>query len=124
MKFSNVIIAYMLVGSMMWAGGVLAWDNVGVSSVFVDQDGNDVEGNEETANELEDSGGPIQNAVQALGGGALLAVWNLISKLIGAFIWPITALSAIGAPIEVVVIGGGSLSAAFFVSFVRLIRGV
>ena len=115
-RFANVVIAYTVIGIVMWGCGFIGWGSAGVGQLFIDNPGPTTDVNEQTGNELEQAGGPIQQAAQALGGGALLAVWNLISGLIGFLFWPIVTLDAVNAPPRAVALLGGPLTAGFFIS--------
>jgi hypothetical protein len=115
-RFANVVIAYTVIGIVMWGTGFVGWGSAGIGQLFIDQPGFTTEINEETGAELEQAGGPIQEAAQTLGGGALLSVWNLISGLIGFLFWPIVTLDAVNAPARATALLGGPLTAAFFIS--------
>lgn len=123
MRFSNILLIYFVMGAMMYGGGVVTWQESGVVSVFIDYSpGEQVEVNKETANDLEGLGGPIQEAAESIGGGGLIAAWNILSNIIGFLFWPITTLLSLNAPLEVVLIFGGIPTVAFFGSVLRLIR--
>lgn len=116
MRFANVIVAYTVLGVVMWGTGFIGWGSAGIGQLFIDDPGPTTDINEATGDELEKAGGPIQQAAQSLGGGALLAVWNLISGVIGFLFWPIVTLDAVNAPPRAVALLGGPLTAAFFIS--------
>jgi peptidoglycan/LPS O-acetylase OafA/YrhL len=124
MRFSRIVMAYVVIGSVMWAGGALAWEDVGMASVFISQPGTDgpTEVNDATGDQLEGLGGPIQQAVQSVGGSPIVAVWNLAAKFIGFLFWPIVILAGANAPATVTVVLGGGMTAAFFGSIFRLLR--
>jgi len=107
----------------MWGGGVIEWDNTGVGEYIITQSGGDLEANEETAQQLENAGGPIKQAVNSIGGGPLIAIWNFVVQFVGALFWPITVLQSVNAPPRIIVLLGGSLSVAFIGAFITLIRG-
>jgi len=121
-RFSTVVMAYFVIAATMWAGGVIAWDESGVGTLIID-DPAEGEVNEETAGELEGLGGPIQQVATTVGGGALLAVWNVLVKFVAYLFWPITVLEANNAPASAVVLFGGSLSLAFILGLLRIVRG-
>lgn len=124
MRFSNVIMAYFIIGAVMWGGGVIAWSDAGVGSLFIeDPDGDTVGTNSSTADALESISGPIKQAASTVGGAGLLAVLGLFVKLFSFLFWPITTLIGVGAPISVTVLFGGSLTTAFYVSLIRVVRG-
>ncbi|WP_148414940.1 hypothetical protein [Haloferax sp. KTX1] len=123
MRFSNILLVYFVMGAMMFGGGVVAWQDSGIVGVFIDYaPGEQVEVNRETADNLEGLGGPIQEAAESIGGGGLIAAWNILANLIGFLFWPITTLLSVNAPLEVVLIFGGIPTVAFFGSVLRLIR--
>lgn len=122
-RFSSILIAYFVVGAVMWGGGVISWDNAGIGSYIIDDPtAEEDQLSNDAVNDLKNLGGPIGNIVGTLGGG-LVAVWSIMSKFIGFLFWPITVLLATGAPPRVVVLGGGTLSIAFIASFLRTVRG-
>jgi hypothetical protein len=124
MRFSSVVLAYFFIGALMWGGGVIQWDDAGVGTLFVEEPGTDgaTAVNQDTAHELEGLAGPIQQAAQTVGGGALIAIWNLVVKLIGFLFWPLTTLAGLNAPPRATVVFGGPFVVAFFVSVLRLLR--
>lgn len=124
MRFENVVVAYFVVGALMWGAGVIQWSQAGVGVLFIDQSpgGGDVDINSTTSEDLENAGGPIQQAANSISGG-LIAVWNLMVRLIGFLTWPITVLQSVNAPPRIVVLGGGTPTTAFFATLLRVIRG-
>lgn len=125
MRFSHIVMAYFIIGTVMWAGGAIPWSGqhggVGMATLIIDNpETGDVNSN--TTEQLENTGGPIQEAITAVGGGALIAVWNLVVQVIGFFFWPISALANNGAPPRVWVPLGGVPTIAFYGAFIRLIR--
>lgn len=121
-RLGEVIIAYFLIGSLMWAGGLIAWGDAGVGSVFMNPTGDTVAANQSTGEQVEQAGGPIQQAVDTVSGGGLLAVWNLVTSILTFFFWPIAVLQTVHAPAELVVLAGGVFVVAFFVGLMRLVR--
>jgi hypothetical protein len=121
-RFTNILIVYFVIGAMMWGGGAINWQESGVGGLIVQSTGDDVEINEQTADELQQRGGPIQEAAGALGASPILAVWNLLVGLIGYLFWPITTLQGVGAPPRIVVLAGGTPVVAFYAGVLRLIR--
>lgn len=122
MRFQNLILAYFLVGAMMWGGGAIQWDDTGVATLIVSVDNGDVDAQEDTKDDAEKMGGPIQEGLQSVGGGALLAVWNFVVKFLGFLFWPVLATQTIGSPTRVVVLVGGGLTTAFLGAIIRLVR--
>lgn len=125
MRFGQLVVAYFLIGSVMWAGGAIAWSDAGVGNFLItaDADEGTVEQSANTTDDLTELGGPIEEAASQVDGLGLLAVWNLLVKLIGYLTWPITVLQSVDAPVEIVVILGGTFQMAFFVSVIRVVRG-
>jgi len=121
MRFSNIALAFFLMGAVMWGGGAISWDDAGVGGLIIDDPATGSV-NEETTENLENAGGPIQNALSSVGAGGLIAVWNLVVRFIGFFFWPITVLSSNGVPPRIWVPLGGAPTMAFYGGFLRLIR--
>jgi len=120
-RFANIVIGYFIIAAVMWGGGAIDWDNSGVGSILIDNpDKGEV--NRDVTENLNQSTGPIQQASQAVGGG-LIAVWNITIKIIGVMFWPILTLTSVSAPPSVVVLLGGTPTAGFYVSLIRVIRG-
>lgn len=122
MRFGNIVVAYFVIGAVMWGGGAIAWDQAGVGELFIENPA-ESEVNEETSEDLTRLGGPINDVAGSLGASGLVAVWNVLVKLIGYLFWPITVLLSVDAPAEVVVLGGGTPVVAFFTSVLRMVRG-
>jgi hypothetical protein len=124
MRFAQIVMAYFLIGALMWAGGVVDWSDSGVGGVLIDDPGvgdADTEVDESTQQDLEGIGGVIQQAVQT-GAGGLIAVWNIAIQLIGYLFWPITTLVSLDAPPRAVVIFGGTPTVAFLGAVLRLVK--
>lgn len=122
-RYEDVILAYFIIGVIMWGGGAIDYGETGLVGQFISSTGgggDPVEVNEEAAQQLEQSGGPIQEAAQQIGGSALLAVWNLIAGTIGYLFWPVGVLVGSNAPPQASILFGGSLTVAFFGGIVRL----
>lgn len=121
MRFTNVVLAYFVMGIVMWGGGAIVWADTGVAGLLIDDPGSGSV-SQDTAGELQQLGGPIQEAAATVGGTGLLAAWNVLVKLIGFFFWPVVTLQGVAAPPRVWVLFGGIPTAAFYVTLVRLIR--
>jgi hypothetical protein len=121
MRFSTIILAYFVVGAVMFGGGAIDYEEAGVATFFVEEDGGTFGPDEETAGELEGLGGAIQ---QLLGEfiGAIQLVYNLIVSLLGFLNWPLVVLSSANAPPMAVLLLGGTFTAAFYMSVIRLIQ--
>jgi hypothetical protein len=121
MQFNRLLLAYFMIGAVMWGGGAIDYGSAGVSQMFVEQNATTGEYviNEETRVNLQNSGGPIQTAASGLAGG-LIAIWNLIVTALGFLFWPITTLQGVNAPPRVVVLLGGAPTVAFWGSIILL----
>lgn len=122
MNFRNIIVLYFIVGAVMWAGGAINWNNAGVGQFIITANDNSVAQNGNATQDLTEIGGPIEEAASNVDGLGLLAVWNLIVGLLGYLTWPITVLQSRSAPIEIVVLLGGTLQMTFFVAVIGLVR--
>jgi hypothetical protein len=120
-QFTHIAIAYFVMGATMWAGGAIAWSDAGLGSVIVSEPTADGV-NQNTSEQLESAGGPIQNALSTVGGSALIAVYNLVVGLVSFMFWPITVMTSNGVPARLWVPLGGSVTMAFYGGFIRMIR--
>jgi len=123
MRWVNIILAYFVIGAVMWGAGLIAWSQAGVGLLFIDSPANGVDVNENTTQDVEQSGGPIQQAASTVS-GPLVAVWNLLVRLIGYLTWPITVLQSVGAPPRIIVLLGGTPTVGFFATLIGVIRGL
>ena len=121
-RFGEVVMAYFLIGSVLWAGGAIPWDDAGIGNVIVDVQADDVTTQENTSQDLKQLGGPIQEASTTVSGGGLIAAWNIIVKLVGFLFWPVVVLDGIGAPKRIVVVLGGTMVMAFIVGLIAVVR--
>jgi len=121
MQWTNIVFAYFVIGAVMWGGGAIAWGDSGVAGLII-EDPQTGDLSTETADNLEGLGGPIREAAATLGGTGLLAVWNIVIKFLSFFFWPIVTLQGAGAPPRIWVMFGGTPTAAFWVTLIRLIR--
>jgi hypothetical protein len=119
MRFGPVIMAYFMIGVVMWGGGVIGWTESGVGQEFVNPQGDQVTPNNETAEQLERTGGVVDQAAQSLAGPVIL-VWNLVTNFIKFLFWPVTTLQAVNAPPQLVVLSA-ALSVGFFVALIGLL---
>lgn len=118
MRLQNIILAYFLIGATMWAGGAIGWDEAGIGQEFADVAGADVDVNESQAEDLDNSGGVLQEVTESLVGG-LAAGFGLLSTIIGYLFWPITVLTKVSAPVEAVVLLGGVPTVSFYAIIVN-----
>jgi hypothetical protein len=122
MRLTKLILAYFLIGAVMWGGGVVDWQDAGVGQLIIQDAGSNPEANQQTADQLSSLGGPIQLAASTVEGAGLIAVWNILVKIIAYFNWPIVTLLSVDAPPRVAVIFGGTPVVAFYGAFIRLVR--
>jgi hypothetical protein len=124
MRFGSILMAYFVVGAVMWGAGLVAWDTTGAAQEFVDVGENGtVNANESTAGQLDRTGGVVGQAAQSLAGPILL-VWNLVTGFVAYIFWPVTVLQQVNAPPRLIVLMGGAMAVGFFVSIVRLLGRV
>lgn len=126
MRFSHVAVAYFLMGAVMFGGGAIPYDDVGLTQVFVQEEGDgDLEANESAVGGdgglLSNLIGPIRNALGTIAGGSLLAVWGALDSLLGYYAWPVTVLQYNDAPMEAVLLSG-VLVASFTFGILRVFR--
>lgn len=124
MRASEVILIYFVMGAVMFGGGAVNFEQVGVASFFFTQSGGGgsvfAPAGNALAN-LNDAGGMLES-VATLAIGGILLVWNLIVAIIGFLHWPIWTLRGVNAPPEAVLLLGGSLTAAFYLSVIQLLN--
>lgn len=120
-RFAAVLLAYFVIGAVMWGGGAIAWSDSGVGGLIIKDTAGGVDVNENTSEQLERSGGPIREAAAQLG-GPILAIWNFVVQFIGYLFWPVTVLQSVNAPPRAIVLAGGAMSVMFLGSVIRLIR--
>lgn len=118
MRFQKVILAYFVMGALLWGGGVIQWGETGMVGYLMDSP---TSVNEDTSDELRSVGGPIQQAVGDLTGG-LVAIWNILVQFVGYLFWPILTLQSVSAPPRATVLVGGSMTVAFIGAFIRIVR--
>lgn len=119
MKLSQVLIAYFLVGALMWGGGVIDWADAGVADLIVTPGNNSVQTNSSTGGDVTGLDDPIRSSDSDV--GLLTALLGLIAKLAGYLFWPVTVLLSVEAPAEIVVIAGGGMSVAFLGALMRFV---
>jgi hypothetical protein len=128
MRFSHIAVVYFLMGVIVVGANVVPLAHLGIATVFIDVQDDDVTANETSvAGSDEQSGmldnliGPVKNALNTITGGALLAVWGPISKLTGFYAWPVVTTDYIGAP-RIVRMLSGVLVASFTFGVLRVFR--
>lgn len=120
-RSSQIVITYLVIGVVMFGGGAIAWDDVGIADHFVDFDDGNPTADGQSGEELNDVGGAIEGAIDSFIGGVVI-VWGLVTGLIGFMNWPIIVLNSNNAPPIATALLGGPLTAAFYMSIIRIIR--
>lgn len=121
-RFSNIVLAYLIIGGVMWAGGAVAWGDAGINQFFIDQNAaGDIDPTSGPQEELGGVGSTIQNVIASFG-APLVLIWNLITGLISWLNWPLAVLVSVNAPPRIVVLVGGPMTAAFYLSIIRVVR--
>jgi hypothetical protein len=119
---SSVLLVYFLIGFVLWGGGVIGYDEAGVTEMVISGvSGQGVTLNTETANDVENLNGPIEQAVNTFAGGGLLAAWKFVSGLIDFMFWPTSVPISTNAPVEVTV-GMATLNFSFVLGMVAIFR--
>lgn len=123
MRFGHILVAYFLIGAVMWGGGVIGFEQIGVGGLFLDQGptGDGLVVNETQVDEFESVGGVAATASQLFGGG-LLAALQFILGILAFMFWPVVTLMRVGAPPQVTAVAGGALLMAFVAGFLRVLR--
>lgn len=123
-RISSILIVYFVCTAVMFGAGLISLtddEEAGIVSEVISAD-DDGFVNQEIIDRVDSMGGPIGNIIGTVGGG-LVAFWNFITAFIDVMFWPVNVLLATGAPIEVVVLGGGTLVMAFIAGLLRTVRG-
>jgi len=128
MRFSHVAVVYFMMGIIVVGTGAVPYAELGIAEVFIDVQGQDVAVNDTSITGNGDGGGmitnligPVKNALNTITGGALLAIWGPISKMSGAYAWPLVTANHLGAP-QIVVMFSGVLVASFTFGVLRVFR--
>lgn len=127
MRFRQIILAYFVIGAVMYGGGAIAWEDSGLASWFVSTDGGTVEVQGQTSENVEDPFSNLDAAGRSIAGviatfgGPVLVVWNLIVGITGFLHWPVLVLATNNAPPSVTILLGGGFVVAFYMSLVGLV---
>jgi len=122
MNLTQVALAYFVMAAVMFGAGLIVWEDTGFATLIIDNGPDEqLSANEETAEDLNDLGGPIEESAGSYGGG-IIAVLNLVTGLFDVIFWPIATLLTLNAPPRVVVLFGGTPTAAFYLSVITLIK--
>lgn len=120
MRMGNLVLAYFVIGAMMWGGGVLTFEEAGVITAVVTTDDGRVAPAEAFANRIDQQNSIIGGVVSAFGGG-LLIVWNLVKIIFDFIHWPIITLSENHAPPALTVLLGGGMTLSFYIAIAILV---
>lgn len=121
MRFRQIILAYFIIGAVMYGGGGINWDDAGLGQWFISNDDSGVGVEDNPTSELEGLGGAIQSVVDAFG-GPLILIWNTIVGFVGYLHWPVVVLESNNAPPRLVILLGGGLVVGFYMSLIGLVR--
>lgn len=128
MNVRNLIMAYVLIGAMMWAGGVVPYQadqgvGAGIATEFVDAgDSGNVSVDEQREDDLQQDSGAISEVVDSVV-GAIGAFFKLLSVFINFLFYPVSVLVAVDAPQRVTVLLGVAPTVAFYVAVIAGVRG-
>lgn len=120
-RFSNIVLTYLVIGGVMFGGGAIEWSDVGATQFFVDGQPGDLDSSDDTKEQVDSAGGAISSIVDQLAGPIVL-VWSLASALVAYLNWPLTVLIVNNAPPSAILVIGVPMTAAFYLSFIRLVK--
>lgn len=113
-QFQKIVLAYFVIGVVMWGGGAINWEQAGVAQFFFDVNGGVTPSGELEAN-LSGVGTAIQSVINMAIGG-LQIFWNLIVGVVSFMHWPVVVLAGGNAPPRITVLVGGGMVAVFYLS--------
>jgi hypothetical protein len=121
LRFTQIVLAYLLIGAVVWGGGAVAYGNAGPIQYFIAQeDGADLVVASEPSGAIENTGQTITNVISQFGGPVVL-LWNFVVQVTGWLNWPLFTLMRANAPPRIIVTLGGGFTAAFWLSLAALI---
>jgi hypothetical protein len=121
-RFTNILLTYLVIGSVMFGGGAIGWDSVGPAEFFVNEDDGEISPSDKAQENLTGTGGALNSLVDSVAGPVLI-IWSIISGLIGFLNWPITVLWVNNAPPVIILLLGMPMTAAFYLSLIRVLKG-
>lgn len=123
-RLTSVLMTYFIIGACFFGAGLVGYGSgVGVTGLVVTSvNGGNVQTNANTTSDINHLGGPIEQAINSVGGGGLLAAWKFVSGLINYTFWPISVLVNVHAPVQVVVLVGGTSAFGFLMGLIALFR--
>lgn len=125
MRLGAMVMAYFMIGALLFGGGAIPAEETGLVGTFVDFDNEGVNEEEVGTDEgglLSNLVGPVENALNTVAGGGLIAVLNKIDAFLGFVAWPWTVMSYWNAPFIVRMLVAGPLTVAFTVGGLRVLR--
>lgn len=118
MQLSDVVLVYFVIGAVMVGGGAIDIGQAGIVNFFVEETGDgEIEATGQATDQIDETGGAISTVV-SLAVGAIVLVWQLAIGLFTFIHWPIVALTQNNAPPMVVLLLGGSFTAAFYMAVI------
>lgn len=120
MRIGNIVFAYFIIGTMMWGGGALTFEEAGVITAVVTNDQGQIDPAGELAAEIDKQNSVIGGVISAFGAG-LLIVWNLIFILLKFIHWPVVTLAQNHAPPELTALLGGGMTLSFYLAVATLV---
>jgi hypothetical protein len=125
MRLGAMIMAYFMIGALLFVGGAVPAEETGLVTTFVDFDDQGVNEEEVSAGEggmLSNLVGPVENALNTVAGGGLIAALNKLDSFLGFVAWPWTVMSYWNAPFAVRILVAGPLTVAFTIGGLRVLR--
>lgn len=126
MNLGKIVTIYFVVGLLVWAGGGIAWENVGMANqLFTLSDGDQVSTNSSMQQKIEKINPQktssvittLKNTVTV----GLSIVWPVLTQFVGYMFWPYYMLESQGAPPKITLLVGGPLVMMFLISLVQMI---
>lgn len=122
-RLSAAVVSYFVIGAVLWGSGLLdAGSGLGIVDLFFNVS---ADGTVQTSSQPDTLLGTVGGTINDVAGGfvgPILAVWSAVSELISALFWPVSALVAMNAPDEVVLLLGGTPTVVFFMGIIRTVR--
>lgn len=125
MRLGSMVMTYFLIGALVLAGGVVPPAETGLVQQFIDTGDHSVNEDQVSA----EGGGflsnlvtPVENALNTVAGGGLIAVLNKIDAFLGYIAWPYTLLNYWNAPWQLTYLIAGPLSVGFTIGGLRVLR--
>jgi hypothetical protein len=126
LNLTKVVIAYGVIGVVMYGGGAVGQEQLGILSVVIDITGDGVVSSGGAVGALQNVLDRIESVAGESGGvgllAALLAIAGILADLIKWATWPIQVAAYVGMPGEWAALFGGVPVLMFFMTFLKLIR--